>query len=404
MTVCTGSRKIKSGNRSAPSSATSTTSKDGLSGTSTLSSAAKFCSDKCKHNKPSKKPGTLDRTIEDVLFLLLQPPDNPEWKGYDFGMMMQACEKSRRLLRQHHSDLLCPSDIVKLDALPFPLSSPSFLEDIKLGASEDTGYRSHKSFENNDYHKYDLNVPNDTRRKSTKKGDHRLTIPCSLVESIVFNRMADVNRRQGRTRAKRLDKMLDLRRLDLKPPTNASSKIWNLYKEADEQYLESQQREEKEGQVRGKVIAIMMEKRMERIHRTTQVRKKVVMRNITRGQGEVRLQKVLMTILSRLRKGNKKKIREKKVRYVLYRGRWCGMHAAEQSFSVFYVWLKRYQQPKMTEMVEPQMTEQRKILNLTKDEKGNQGVKKQRRKILDMMVGRVTARMLWGKDGFAKLS
>jgi len=46
-----------------------------------------------------------------------------------------------------------------------------------------------------------------------------------------------------------LDKMLDLRRLDLKPPTNASSKIWNLYKEAEEQYLESQKREEKEGQV-----------------------------------------------------------------------------------------------------------------------------------------------------------
>ncbi|GAM87747.1 hypothetical protein ANO11243_057740 [Dothideomycetidae sp. 11243] len=100
------------------------------------STTARYCSERCKRHKPSSNPGSLDRAIEDTLYLLLNETTIPE--------IISALPES---ITQHHDTT----------------------QDIE-----------------------------DTRRRSTKKGETRLVVPCSLVESIIFSRLTSINRAQNK--------------------------------------------------------------------------------------------------------------------------------------------------------------------------------------------------------------
>ncbi|KAF4549473.1 Hypothetical protein D9617_21g096940 [Elsinoe fawcettii] len=106
---------------------------------------SKYCSDKCKAHKPSASPTSLDRVIEDALFHLLHDKAIPE---------VVASLPANVRETYHH-------------AAP---------EEGKVKEVEDT------------------------RKRSSRKGDHRVLVPCSLVETVVFGRESNVSRAQGRRR------------------------------------------------------------------------------------------------------------------------------------------------------------------------------------------------------------
>ncbi|KAF2222931.1 hypothetical protein BDZ85DRAFT_296179 [Elsinoe ampelina] len=154
-----GSRKI----RNAKSSAT----------------PSRYCSDRCKAHKPSPSSTgisssasssfSLDRVIEDALFLLLSDKDIPD-------VVASLPPKVRDHHPTHSPDSTSP---LAPNHDPAPISSPPSLPPAQTPTIEDT------------------------RKRSSRKGDHRLLIPCSLVETVVFGRASNVSRGQGRRRRAR---------------------------------------------------------------------------------------------------------------------------------------------------------------------------------------------------------
>ncbi|KAG8625670.1 hypothetical protein KVT40_006071 [Elsinoe batatas] len=154
-----GSRKI----RNAKSSAT----------------PSRYCSDRCKAHKPSPSSTgisssaaasfSLDRVIEDALFLLLSDKDIPD-------VVASLPPK----VREHHPThpTIDPSPFAPNDDSA-PSSSPPPVPPPPVPTIEDT------------------------RKRSSRKGDHRLLVPCSLVETVVFGRASNVSRGQGRRRRAR---------------------------------------------------------------------------------------------------------------------------------------------------------------------------------------------------------
>lgn len=105
---------------------------------------SRYCSDKCKFHKPSSSATSIDRAIEDVIYQLLEDKEIAEiTKGL-------------------------PQQVLQFHV-----------------AGEGT-----KAIE-------------DTRGRGMKKGDHRVLVPCSLVETVVFGRASNVSRGQGRRRRAR---------------------------------------------------------------------------------------------------------------------------------------------------------------------------------------------------------
>ncbi|PNS19782.1 hypothetical protein CAC42_7749 [Sphaceloma murrayae] len=101
---------------------------------------SKYCSDRCKAHKPSASPSSLDRAIEDTIHLLLL--------DREIGEIVEGLGGVRGLSREVGIEV------------------------------EDT-------------------------RKRGGKGDHRVLVPCSLVETVVFGRQSNVSRGQGRRRRAR---------------------------------------------------------------------------------------------------------------------------------------------------------------------------------------------------------
>lgn len=111
----------------------------------------KHCSERCKHNKPSTAPASLDRRIEEAFAALLQGQE------------------------------------------PHPPTSTTTTE--APGANREQLAQQPQAMSLQEASKTTTK-----KRQPLKKGDHRILVPCSEVESAIFDRVKDPTKVYGRKR------------------------------------------------------------------------------------------------------------------------------------------------------------------------------------------------------------
>ncbi|KAF3042474.1 hypothetical protein E8E12_010006 [Didymella heteroderae] len=132
----------------------------------------KYCSARCRH----QKPGPIDRKIEATFAKLLEGA-TPE--------SIKEDEERARLGKAEGADTSRKS-LEKENA-----------KDVHNTASEDESSKFGKK-NNKSAHKKKT-----SKTKNTPKGDHRLTIDCTAVEELVFNREKDPEKVYGRRKNRR---------------------------------------------------------------------------------------------------------------------------------------------------------------------------------------------------------
>ena len=156
----------------------------------------KYCSARCRH----QKPGPIDRKVEATFAKLLEGA-TPE--------SIREEQKRAKLEKAERKD----TDRKSLEKEPS--------KDVNHTASEDENPKFGKK--NKSSHK-----KKSSKTKNTPKGDHRLTIDCTAVEELFFNREKDPEKVYGRRKNRRarfvVEKPEDWKSVDMvDEPTQAPS-------------------------------------------------------------------------------------------------------------------------------------------------------------------------------------
>jgi len=135
----------------------------------------KYCSDRCKRNKPSNAPTSLERRIEATFLALLndQPPPPPPPSS-----TVPATTEQSSTATETSGVQLPSADGNETTPAVTSTSTPST---VTL-ATPTRPAQPHK------------------KPPGTKKGDHRILVPCSRVETLIYGRIKDPNKVYGRRR------------------------------------------------------------------------------------------------------------------------------------------------------------------------------------------------------------
>lgn len=161
----------------------------------------KYCSQRCRH----QKPGPLDRKIEATFAKLLD------------GATPESIKEEQEQAKSHQTN-----DAKDEGRKSLETEKEKDKEKDLAAADEEDNPKFNKK--NKSAHK-----KKSSKTKNTPKGDHRLTIDCTFVEELFFNREKDPEKVYGRRKNRRarfvVEKPEDWRSVDMvdAPPPNTTT-------------------------------------------------------------------------------------------------------------------------------------------------------------------------------------
>ena len=175
------------------------------------STEVKYCSQRCRH----QKPGPLDRKIEATIAKLL-----------DGATPESIKEEQEQAKKGQEAD-----------------SKDSGRKSLEKGDTADENDSSKFSKKNKSSHKKKT-----SKTKNTPKGDHRIIIDCTAVEELMFNREKDPDKVYGRRKNRRarfvVEKPEDWKSVDMvdkpEPPASTNAAAQDTASSAEDAYSDSE--------------------------------------------------------------------------------------------------------------------------------------------------------------------